>query len=54
MVVVARLDNAKSPAAMFQEKTTRAPRMNNSDVTYAGSHAVRTYIPQVEYLFSLQ
>ena len=54
MIVIAnwRLDNAKSPAAMLQAKTARTPHTNRSDGTYTRSHAVRTYIPQVGYLFS--
>ena len=53
-IVVAnwRLDNAKSPTAMLQAKTARTPHTNSSDGTYTRSHAVRTYIPQVGYLFS--
>ena len=48
MIVVAnwRLDNAKSPAAMLQEKTARTPH------TLRVADVVRTYIPQVGYLFS--
>ena len=48
VIVVAnwRLDNAKSPAAMLQEKTARKPH------TIRVADAVRTYIPQGGYLFS--
>ena len=49
-----RLDIAKSPAAMLQEKTARTPctlRFAGGCRTYvalnARSHAVRTYIPEV-------
>ena len=41
-----RLDNAKSPAAMLQEKTAREPQ------TLRVADVVRTYIAQVGYLFS--
>ena len=41
-----RLDNAKSPAAMLQEKPTQKPHM------LPVADVVRTYIPQVAYLFS--
>ena len=48
IIVVAnwRLDNAKSPAAMLQEKTARTPH------TLRLPGGCRTYIPQVRYLFS--
>ena len=48
VIVVAnwRLDNAKSPTAMLQEKTARKPQ------TLRVADVVRTYIPQVGYLFS--
>ena len=45
-----RLDNAKSPTAMLQERTARTPhtlRVAGGFARYARSHAVRTYIPQV-------
>ena len=49
-----RLDNAKSPAAMLQEKTARAPHTlrvaggcRACVSLYARSHAVRTHIPEV-------
>ena len=56
-IVVAnwRLDNAKSPAAMIQEKTARTPHtlcVAGGSARYPRSHAVRTYIPQVGHLFS--
>ena len=56
MIVVLnwRLDNAKSPAAMLQEKTARTPlRIAGGSARYARSHAVRTYIPHVRYPFLL-
>ena len=48
MIVVAnrRFDNAKSPAAMLQEKNARTPH------TLRIADVVRTCIPQVGYLFS--
>ena len=48
VIVVAhwRLDNAKSPVAMLQEKTARKPH------TARVADVVRTYIPQVGYLVS--
>ena len=57
MIIVAhwRLGNARSPAAMLQEKTARTPhtlRVAGGSARYARSHAVRTHIPQVGYLFS--
>ena len=47
MIVVAkgRLDNAKRPAAMLQEKAARGPhtlRVAGGSARYARSHAVRT------------
>ena len=49
-----RLDNAKSPATMLQEKTARTPgtlRVAGGCQTYvalnARSHAAYTYIPEV-------
>ena len=53
VVTHCRLDNAKSPTAMLQEKTARTPhtfRIAGGSALYARSHAVRTYIPQVGYL----
>ena len=41
-----QLDNANSPAALLQEKTARKPH------TLRVADVVRTYIPQVGYLFS--
>ena len=41
-----RLDNAKSPAAMLQEKTARTPhtlRVAGGSTRHARSHAVRIY-----------
>ena len=58
MIVVTKwqLDNAKSPAPMLQEKTARTPhtllRVVGGSARYSRSHAVRTYIPPVGYLFS--
>ena len=47
-----RLDNAKSLAAMLQEKTARTPHtLRVAGARYARSHAARTYIPQVGCLF---
>ena len=58
MVVVAnwRLDNAKGPAAMLQEKTARAPHtlcVASESAHYARSHAIR-HTPGITigYLFS--
>ena len=57
MIAVAnwRLDKAKSPAAMLQEKTGRTPRtLRDGSARYTRSHAVRTYIhtyPRWWYLF---
>ena len=53
MIVVAnwRLDNAKSPANMLQEKKVPTPhtlRVAGGSAGCARSHAVRTYIPQVD------
>ena len=47
VIVVAncRLDNAKSPAAMLQEKTARKSQ------TLRVADVVRTDIPQVGYIF---
>ena len=50
-----RLDNAKSPVDMLQEKRARTPhtrRIAGVSARYACSHAVRTYIHQAGYLFS--
>ena len=46
VVVNWRLDIAKSPAAMLEEKAARKPH------TLRVADVVRTYIPQVGYLFS--
>ena len=50
-----RLDNARSPVVMLQEKTARTPytlRVAGGTARDARSHAVRTYIPQIGRLFS--
>ena len=57
MIVAAnwRLDIAKSPVTMLQEKTARTPhtlRVAGGSARYARSHATRTYIPQVGQLLS--
>ena len=59
IIVVAnsRFDNAKSPAAMLQEKTAQTPhtlRVAGGSARCARSHTVRTHMPLVgyEYLFS--